>query len=159
MPPKLGRRKRILRLPFSLELSPPALCPRFSIRRAIESVFFGHLSPLSQIAACPLRGQTSTCQFRRRETTRAVKRDINTRETRKVSPLQAHMVTRPLSPIPREATPMTENRREHSKLDLTVRDPRSISSMIDASLKPGSGLSIALSNATVGVSLDRIGDW
>jgi hypothetical protein len=31
--------------------------------------------------------------------------------------------------------------------------------MVDASLKRGSGLSIALSDATVGVSLDKLGDW
>lgn len=31
--------------------------------------------------------------------------------------------------------------------------------MIDTSLKHGSGLSITLSDATVGVSLDKLGDW
>jgi hypothetical protein len=31
--------------------------------------------------------------------------------------------------------------------------------MVDASLKRGSGLSIALSDATVGVNLDKLGDW
>ena len=31
--------------------------------------------------------------------------------------------------------------------------------MVDASLRRGSGLSIALSDATVGVSLDKLGDW
>jgi hypothetical protein len=31
--------------------------------------------------------------------------------------------------------------------------------MIDTSLKRGSNLSIALSDASVGVSLDRLGDW
>ena len=31
--------------------------------------------------------------------------------------------------------------------------------MVDASLKRGSSLSIALSDATVGVNLDNLGDW
>ena len=31
--------------------------------------------------------------------------------------------------------------------------------MVDVSLRRGSGLSIALSDATVGVSLDKLGDW
>src|SRR5262245_19193231 len=54
---------------------------------------------------------------------------------------------------------MTENQRVQSGLDLGSRDLRSLSSMINASLKRRSGLSISLSDATIGVSLDKIGDW
>ncbi len=54
---------------------------------------------------------------------------------------------------------MTENQKPQSRLDLGLADPRSLATMVDASLKRGSSLSIALSDATVGVSLDRLGDW
>jgi hypothetical protein len=54
---------------------------------------------------------------------------------------------------------MTENHKPESRLDLGLTDQRSLSTMVDASLKRGSGLSIALSDATVGVSLDKLGDW
>jgi hypothetical protein len=54
---------------------------------------------------------------------------------------------------------MTENQKPQSRLDLRLADERSLATMVDASLKRGSGLSIALSDATVGVSLDRLGDW
>jgi hypothetical protein len=54
---------------------------------------------------------------------------------------------------------MTENRKPESRLDLGLLDQSSLATMVDASLKRGSGLSIALSDATVGVSLDRLGDW
>src|SRR5690348_8647600 len=54
---------------------------------------------------------------------------------------------------------MTENQKPRSRLDQGLADPRSLATMIDTSLKRGSNLSIALSDASVGVSLDRIGDW
>jgi hypothetical protein len=54
---------------------------------------------------------------------------------------------------------MTENRKPQSRLDLGLADERSLATMVDASLKRGSGLSVALSDATVGVSLDKLGDW
>jgi hypothetical protein len=54
---------------------------------------------------------------------------------------------------------MTENRKPESRLDLGLSDQRSLAKAVDLSLKRGSGLSIALSDATVGVSLDRLGDW
>ena len=54
---------------------------------------------------------------------------------------------------------MTENQKPQSRLDLGLADQRSLATMVDASLKRGSGLSIALSDATVGVSLDKLGDW
>src|SRR3989441_13367304 len=54
---------------------------------------------------------------------------------------------------------MTENQKPQSRLDLGFADPRSLAAMVDASLKRGSSLSIALSDATVGVSCDRLGDW
>jgi hypothetical protein len=54
---------------------------------------------------------------------------------------------------------MTENQKPESRLDLGLLDQSSLATMVDASLKRGSGLSIALSNAIVGVSLDRLGDW
>ncbi len=54
---------------------------------------------------------------------------------------------------------MTENEKPQSRLDLGLADQRSLATMVDASLKRGSGLSIALSDATVGVSLDKLGDW
>jgi hypothetical protein len=54
---------------------------------------------------------------------------------------------------------MTENQQAESRLDSGLTDRRALSTMVDASLKRGSGLSIALSDATVGVSLDRLGDW
>ena len=54
---------------------------------------------------------------------------------------------------------MTENQKTQSRLDAGLADARSLASMVDASLKRGSSLSIALSDATVGVSLDNLGDW
>jgi hypothetical protein len=54
---------------------------------------------------------------------------------------------------------MTENQNPESGLDLGLAGQKSLAKMIDASLKRGSGLSIALSDATVGVSLDKLGDW
>src|SRR5881296_2910630 len=54
---------------------------------------------------------------------------------------------------------MTENRKPESRLDFDLAEQRSLAAMVDASLKRGSGLSIALSDATVGVSLDGLGDW
>jgi len=54
---------------------------------------------------------------------------------------------------------MTENQKPQSRLDPSLADPRSLATIVDASLKRGSSLSIALSDATVGVSLDKLGDW
>ena len=54
---------------------------------------------------------------------------------------------------------MTENQKPQSRLDTGLVDPRSLATMVDASLKRGSSLSIALSDATVGVNLDNLGDW
>jgi len=54
---------------------------------------------------------------------------------------------------------MTEDQKAESRLDLGFADQRSLAAMVDASLRRGSGLSIALSDATVGVSLDKLGDW
>ena len=54
---------------------------------------------------------------------------------------------------------MTENQKPQSRLDKGLADPRSLAAMVDASLKRGSSLSIALSDATVGVNLDNLGDW
>jgi len=54
---------------------------------------------------------------------------------------------------------MTENQKPQSRLDTDLADPRSLATMVDASLKRGSSLSIALSDATVGVNLDNLGDW
>src|SRR5207249_66207 len=54
---------------------------------------------------------------------------------------------------------MTENHKPQSRLDLGPADQRSLATIVDASLKRGSGLSIALSDATVGISLDKLGDW
>src|SRR5438445_5569333 len=54
---------------------------------------------------------------------------------------------------------MTENQKPESRLDRGLADARSLATMVDASLKRGSGLSIALSDATIGVSLDKLGDW
>ena len=54
---------------------------------------------------------------------------------------------------------MTEDQKPQSRLDTGLADPRSLVTMVDASLKRGSSLSIALSDATVGVNLDNLGDW
>jgi hypothetical protein len=54
---------------------------------------------------------------------------------------------------------MTENQKPQSRLDPGFADPRSLATMVESSLKRGSSLSIALSDATVGVSLDKLGDW
>src|SRR5467141_4568230 len=54
---------------------------------------------------------------------------------------------------------MTENQRPQSRLDPGLVDPRSVATMVDASLKRGSSLSIAFSDAIVGVNLDKLGDW
>ena len=54
---------------------------------------------------------------------------------------------------------MTENQKPQSRLNTGLADPRSLATMFDGSLKRGSSLSIALSDATVGVNLDNLGDW
>ena len=54
---------------------------------------------------------------------------------------------------------MTENQKPESRFDFDLAEQRSLAAMVDASLRRGSGLSIALSDATVGVSLDKLGDW
>jgi hypothetical protein len=54
---------------------------------------------------------------------------------------------------------MTENQKPESRLDLGLTDEKSLATMVDVLLKRGSGLSIALSHATIGVSLDKLGDW
>ncbi|OLD79155.1 hypothetical protein AUF62_00285 [archaeon 13_1_20CM_52_20] len=54
---------------------------------------------------------------------------------------------------------MTENQKPESRLDLDLAEQRSLAAMVDVSLRRGSGLSIALSDATVCVSLDKLGDW
>ena len=54
---------------------------------------------------------------------------------------------------------MTGNQKPELSLDLGFGDQRSLATMVDALLKRGSGLSIALSDATVGVNLDNLGDW
>jgi hypothetical protein len=54
---------------------------------------------------------------------------------------------------------MTENQKPQSRLNLGLADPRSVATMVDASLKRGSSLSIAFSDATIGVNLDKLGDW
>ncbi len=54
---------------------------------------------------------------------------------------------------------MTESQKPESRLDLDLVEQRSLAAIVDASLRRGSGLSIALSDATVGVSLDKLGDW
>lgn len=54
---------------------------------------------------------------------------------------------------------MTENQKPQSRLDPDLADPGSLATMVDASLKRGSSLSIAFSDATVGVNLDKLGDW
>ena len=54
---------------------------------------------------------------------------------------------------------MTENQEPEFRLGFDLAEQRSLAAMVDASLRRGSGLSIALSDATVGVSLDKLGDW
>ena len=54
---------------------------------------------------------------------------------------------------------MTEDQKAQSRLDTNLADPGSLATVVDASLKRGSSLSIALSDATVGVNLDNLGDW
>jgi hypothetical protein len=54
---------------------------------------------------------------------------------------------------------MRENQKPQSRLDPGLADPRYLATMVESSLKRGSSLSIALSDATVGVSLDKLGDW
>ena|SRR2546425_3733676 len=54
---------------------------------------------------------------------------------------------------------MTENQQPQSRLYSSLADTRSLATMVDASLKRGSSLSITLSDSSVGVSLDRLGDW
>jgi hypothetical protein len=57
------------------------------------------------------------------------------------------------------AEAMTEHQQPGSSLDLGLTDQRSLATMVEASVRRGSGLSITLSDATVGVGLDRLGDW
>ena len=54
---------------------------------------------------------------------------------------------------------MTENQKPQSRLDPSLPDPRSLATMVDASLRRRSSVSIALSDATVGVNFDKLGDW
>ena len=54
---------------------------------------------------------------------------------------------------------MTENQKAQSRLDMGLADSRSLATMVDSSLKRGSSLSIALSDANIGINLDNLGDW
>jgi hypothetical protein len=54
---------------------------------------------------------------------------------------------------------MTQTQKTRERPLLIVETPRLVSTIFDASLRVRSGLSIALSDATVGVSLDMLGDW
>ncbi len=54
---------------------------------------------------------------------------------------------------------MTENQKPQSRLDLRLADPQSLATTLDASLKRGSSFSISVSDATVELSFDKVGDW
>ncbi len=54
---------------------------------------------------------------------------------------------------------MTQNNKPQLRLDLGLTDPRSLATVVGASLKRGSSLSISVSDATVGISFDKLGDW
>jgi hypothetical protein len=54
---------------------------------------------------------------------------------------------------------MTETQAPQSVLHKSLADPVSLAAVIDASLKRGSSLSIGVPNATIGVTLDKLGDW
>ncbi len=54
---------------------------------------------------------------------------------------------------------MTENQRPQPRLDPGLADAKSLATTFDGSLKRGSSLSISFSDATVGVSFDKLGDW
>lgn len=54
---------------------------------------------------------------------------------------------------------MTENRRAQPELASRLAVPRNLRTLVTASLRNGSGLSLVLSDATLGVSVDQLGDW
>jgi hypothetical protein len=54
---------------------------------------------------------------------------------------------------------MTENQKPQPRFNLGLTDPESLAMIVDASLRQGSSLSLTLSDATVGVCLDKLGDW
>jgi hypothetical protein len=54
---------------------------------------------------------------------------------------------------------MTQNQKTQPRLGPNFTNPESLATIVDASLRQGSSLSLALSDATVGVSLDKLGDW
>ncbi len=54
---------------------------------------------------------------------------------------------------------MTEKPRLDNRLVQIPPDPASITSFVDASIRPGSSVLLAFSEATVNIFLDRTGDW
>lgn len=54
---------------------------------------------------------------------------------------------------------MTEKPRPDNRLVQIPPDPASITSFVETSIKPGSSVLLAFSEATVNIFLDRTGDW
>jgi hypothetical protein len=54
---------------------------------------------------------------------------------------------------------MTEKPRPDNRLVQIPPDPASITSFVETSIRPGSSVLLAFSEATVNIYLDRTGDW
>ncbi len=54
---------------------------------------------------------------------------------------------------------MTEKPRSDNRLVQIPPDPASITSFVETSIRPGSSVLLAFSEATVNIFLDRTGDW
>ncbi len=54
---------------------------------------------------------------------------------------------------------MTEKPRPDNRLVQISPDPASITSFVETSIRPGSSVLLAFSEATVNIFLDRTGDW
>jgi hypothetical protein len=54
---------------------------------------------------------------------------------------------------------MTANQKPLTRLEASPANSRSLATLVETSLRQGSGFSIALADATVGVSFDKSGDW
>ena len=54
---------------------------------------------------------------------------------------------------------MTEKPRPDNRLVQIPPDPASITSFVETSIRPGSSVLLAFSEATVNIFLDRTGDW
>jgi hypothetical protein len=94
------------------------------------------------------------------EASRRLVGDINIRETSKRSSLGLDRVTRALSLLGWGAGAMTEapGRIEDRPVQVPAKTT-SVASLINSSIKPGSGVFLPFNDGVMNVVLDKLGDW